>query len=82
MGNLSTREAYGKSLAEFGKKYDFFVLDADLAKATQTLVFQKEFPNRFFNMGISEGDMMTTAAGMWKNSICKHFRNVCSRTCL
>ena len=64
MGNLSTREAYGKSLAEFGKKYDFFVLDADLAKATQTLVFQKEFPNRFFNMGISEGDMMTTAAGM------------------
>lgn len=64
MGNLSTREAYGKALAQLGKKYDFFVLDADLAKATQTLVFQKEFPNRFFNMGIAEGDMMTTAAGM------------------
>lgn len=64
MGNLSTREAYGQALKEFGKKYDFFVLDADLAKATQTSVFQKEFPDRFFNMGISEGDMMTTAAGM------------------
>lgn len=64
MGNLSTREAYGKALAALGKKYNFFVLDADLAKATQTSVFQKEFPERFFNMGISEGDMMTTAAGM------------------
>lgn len=64
MGVLSTREAYGQALKEFGKKYDFFVLDADLAKATQTLVFQKEFPDRFFNMGISEGDMMTTAAGI------------------
>lgn len=64
MGNLSTREAYGMALAEFGKKYSFYVLDADLAKATQTIRFQKEFPDRFFNMGISEGDMMTTAAGM------------------
>lgn len=64
MGNLSTREAYGKALAQLGKKYDFFVLDADLAKATQTLAFQKEFPNRFFDMGIAEADMMTTAAGM------------------
>lgn len=64
MGNLSTREAYGKALVQLGKKYDFFVLDADLAKATQTLAFQKEFPNRFFDMGIAEADMMTTAAGM------------------
>lgn len=63
-GILSTREAYGRALAEFGHKYDFYVLDADLAKATQTLVFKKEYPERFFDIGISEGDMMTTAAGM------------------
>lgn len=61
---LSTREAYGNALAEFGKKYDFYVLDADLAKATQTLTFKNAFPERFFDMGISEADMMTTAAGM------------------
>lgn len=61
---LSTREAYGKALAELGKSHDFFVLDADLAKATQTLIFKEQFPERFFDMGIAEGDMMTTAAGM------------------
>lgn len=62
--SLSTREAYGKALAELGKKHEFLVLDADLAKATQTVVFKKNFPERFFDMGISEGDMMTTAAGL------------------
>ena len=61
---LSTREAYGKALATLGDKYDFFVLDADLAKATQTAVFKAKYPQRFFDMGISEGDMMSTAAGM------------------
>ncbi|MGI6168670.1 MAG: transketolase family protein [Christensenellales bacterium] len=61
---ISTREAYGKALVELGKKYDFFVMDADLSKATQTIQFKKVFPHRFFNMGVSEGDMMTTAAGM------------------
>ncbi len=64
MGMMSTREAYGKALIHFGKGYDFFVLDADLAHATQTILFKKEFPERFFNMGIAEGDMMATAAGM------------------
>lgn len=61
---VATREAYGKALKEYGKKYDFYVLDADLAKATQTVAFRNEFPNRFFDMGISEGDMITTAAGI------------------
>lgn len=61
---ISTREAYGRALAELGEKYNFYVLDADLSKATQTSIFRKAFPERFFNMGISEGDMMTTAAGM------------------
>ncbi len=61
---MATREAYGKALAKLGKDNDFLVLDADLAKATQTVHFLKEYPERFFNMGISEGDMMTTAAGI------------------
>lgn len=61
---LSTREAYGLALAELGEKYDFYVLDADLSKATQTVVFAKKYPERFFNMGIAEGNMMNFAAGM------------------
>lgn len=59
----STREAYGEALAELGEERDFIVLDADLSKATCTWMFQKAFPDRFFNMGISEADMMSTAAG-------------------
>lgn len=64
MGTIPTREAYGKALVQLGETHDFWVLDADLAKATQTVLFKKAFPERFFNMGIAEGDMMTTAAGM------------------
>lgn len=61
---ISTRVAYGQALAALGEKQDFVVLDADLSKATQTCLFAKKFPERFFNIGISEGDMMTTAAGL------------------
>ncbi|MBW7572672.1 transketolase family protein [Caproiciproducens faecalis] len=61
---LSTRVAYGEALATLGDQYDFVVLDADLSKATQTCLFAKKFPGRFFNIGISEGDMMSTAAGL------------------
>ncbi len=61
---LSTREAYGMALAEYGDKYDFFVLDADLAKATQTVVFKNKYPDRFLDMGIAESNMMNFAAGM------------------
>ena len=61
---LSTREAYGMALAELGEKYDFYVLDADLAKATQTVKFKNKFPERFLDMGIAEGNMMEFAAGM------------------
>ncbi len=61
---LSTREAYGQALAEMGEKYDFYVLDADLSKATQTVLFAKKFPDRFMNMGIAEGNMMDFAAGI------------------
>lgn len=64
MGSMPTREAYGKALVSLGKEQDFLVLDADLAEATKTMLFKEEFPERFFDMGISEGDMMTTAAGI------------------
>lgn len=62
---IATRESYGKELIELGKtNKDIVVLDADLAEATKTALFKKEFPNRFFDMGIAEQDMMSTAAGM------------------
>ena len=60
----ATRESYGEALEKLGKKYkDIVVLDADLAEATQTKKFKKLYPKRFFDMGISEQDMMGTAAG-------------------
>ncbi len=61
---IATREAYGKALAEFGEKYDFVVLDADLAEATKTGIFKKAFPSRFFDCGIAESNMMSVAAGL------------------
>ena len=61
---IATREAYGNALAEFGEKYDFVVFDADLAAATKTGVFKKKFPERFFDCGIAEGNMVTVAAGI------------------
>ncbi len=60
----ATREAYGAALAELGEKYDFLVLDADLAAATKTGMFKKKFPERFFDCGIAEGNMMSVAAGI------------------
>ena len=62
---IATRESYGKKLVELGKENkDIVVLDADLATATKTELFKKEFPDRFFDMGIAEQDMLSTAAGM------------------
>lgn len=61
----SIRSEYGKTLVELGKKNPNIVaLDADLSCSTQTAMFGKEFPERFFNMGIAEQDAMTTAAGL------------------
>ena len=60
----ATRESYGAALAELGAKYDFLVLDADLAAATKTGVFKKQYPDRFFDCGIAEGNMMSVAAGI------------------
>lgn len=60
----ATREAYGDALAEFGGKYDIVVLDADLSKSTKTANFLKKYPERFFNCGIAEGNMISVAAGL------------------
>ena len=61
---IATRDAYGAALAELGDKYDFVVLDADLAAATKTAVFKKKFPERFFDCGIAEGNIVSVAAGI------------------
>ena len=61
----ATRDAYGKALVELGGINDkVIVLDADLAAATKTGVFKKEYPERFFDCGIAEGNMMGVAAGL------------------
>ena len=61
----ATRESYGEALEKLGEKYkDIVVFDADLAGATKTINFAKKFPERFFDMGIAESNMMSTAAGM------------------
>ena len=55
----ATRESYGEALAELGDKYDnLYVFDADLAAATKTGIFKKKFPDRFFDCGIAESNMM------------------------
>ena len=60
----ATRKSYGEALVELGEKNkDVVVLDADLARATKTDMFAKEFTKRFFDMGIAESNMMATAAG-------------------
>lgn len=65
MANLATREAYGKALRELGhENKNIVVLDADLSKSTKTADFLKEHPERFFNIGIAEGDLVVTAAGL------------------
>ena len=62
---IATRDSYGKALAELGAQYDnLVVLDADLAGATKTATFQKAFPDRFFDCGIAEANMICMAAGL------------------
>ncbi len=67
MGNViekSLRDVYGETLVELGRKNPkIVVLDADLSGSTRTFLFAKEFPERFFNVGVSEQDLIGTAAG-------------------
>ena len=59
------REAYGETLAALGELYpEIVVLDADLSGSTKTSLFAKKFPDRFFNMGVAEQNLMGTAAGL------------------
>lgn len=62
---IATRQSFGEALVELGKiNENIVVLDADLSAATKTSLFAKEFPERFFDMGIAEQDMISTAAGL------------------
>ena len=62
---IATRESYGNALVELGREHaDLVALDADLAGATKTSTFKKEFPDRHFDCGIAEGNMMAVAAGI------------------
>lgn len=62
---IATRQSYGEALMELGKKNNkIVVLDADLSEATKTCIFAEKFPNRFFDIGIAEQDLMGTAAGL------------------
>ncbi len=64
MAKKATRESYGAALVKYGNRDDIVVLDADLSKSTKTDMFKKEYPERFINMGIAEGNMMCVAAGL------------------
>ena len=65
MKKVATRDSYGNALKELGAVYEnLVVLDADLAGATKTSVFQKAFPDRHFDCGIAEGQLICAAAGL------------------
>ncbi len=62
---IATRQSYGNALVELGNEHEnLYVLDADLAGATQTGMFKKAFPDRFIDCGIAESNMISIAAGM------------------
>ena len=62
---IATRESYGNGLVELGAKYpEIVVLDADLAESTKTVYFKKAYPDRFFDCGIAEQNMVAVAAGL------------------
>ena len=68
---IATRDSYGNALAELGAEHEnLVVLDADLAGATKTGIFKKAFPDRHFDCGIAEADMVCVAAGMSTTGLC------------
>ena len=83
---MQQEQAIGETLAKLGEENkEIVVLDADLAEATKTSIFAKKFPDRFFDMGIAEQDMMSTAAGFAASGLipfASTFAMFASRTCL
>ncbi len=81
----ATREAYGNALARIGKENtNIIVLDADLSKSTKTDTFKNVCPERFFNVGIAEQNLISVGAGLaaaGKTPICFFLCNVCYRSC-
>jgi len=63
-GKEATRDGFGKGIVKAGKNKDIVVLDADLAESTRSIKFKEKYPERFFDMGIAEMDMIGTAAGL------------------
>jgi transketolase len=80
---IATREAYGRALERLGGKHpEIVVLDADLSKSTMTIYFAKKYPERFYQMGIAESNMVCTAAGLascGKKPFVSSFAMFCSR---
>jgi len=75
----ATREAFGEALAALGERYpEIVALDADLSKSTKSDLFAKKFPDRFFEMGIQEANMVGTAAGL---ALCGKVPFICSFAC-
>ena len=69
---MATREAFGKTLAKLGaENTDIVVCDADLSKSTYTHLFAKEFPDRFFECGIAEANMVAIGAGLASSAIAR-----------
>ena len=64
MKDAATRDAYGETLLEIGENPNIVVLDSGVSDSTRTKKFGQKFPDRFFNMGIAEADMVCTAAGL------------------
>ena len=63
--SMAMREAFGKHLAEIGKDHpEMIVLDADVSSSTKSAIFGKAFPERFFNVGVAEGNLAGVAAGL------------------
>ncbi len=77
MQKKATRESYGEALRDLAEKYpELVVLDADLAAATKTGIFKKAYPERFFDCGIAEANMMGVAAGNRVHVSTLHCNNV------
>ncbi len=78
----STRQGYGEALLDLGTENKIVVLTADLAESTKTNLFAKKYPERFFQSGVAEANMIGMAAGLalsWKNFFCVFICSIYSK---